>query len=77
MDEDADLQLETSIKYYTAGSAFAMYTDDQAGTLVPGKSADFCILDIDPWAQGLDTLRKAQRGVAETWVAGERVFKKE
>lgn len=54
-----------------------MYTDDQTGTLAPGKSADFCILDIDPWAQGLDTLRKAQRGVAETWVAGERVFKKE
>lgn len=54
-----------------------MRTDEYAGTLAPGKSADFCILDIDPWAQGLDSLRKAQKGVAETWVAGERVFKKD
>lgn len=38
-----------------------------------GKSADFCVLSINPW-EGLDSLRKAQEAVEETWVAGERVW---
>lgn len=53
-----------------------MCVDEQTGSLKPGKSADFCVLDIDPWAQGLDSLRKAQKGVRETWVAGNKVWTK-
>ncbi|GMK54521.1 hypothetical protein CspeluHIS016_0111070 [Cutaneotrichosporon spelunceum] len=70
------VSLETAVRYYTAGGAYSMRAEDEVGTLEPGKSADFAVLDIDPF-DGLDSLRKAQKGVAETWVAGQRVWVKE
>lgn len=53
-----------------------MRAEDSVGTLEPGKSADFCVLSIDPWG-GLESLRKAQEAVSETWVGGERVWSRE
>jgi predicted amidohydrolase YtcJ len=70
------VSLETAVRYYTAGGAYSMRADKEVGTLEPGKSADFAVLDIDPFDGRLDSLRKAQQGVAQTWVAGERVFAK-
>ncbi|CAK9786725.1 amidohydrolase family protein [Cutaneotrichosporon oleaginosum] len=71
------VSLETAVRYYTAGGAYSMRADKEVGTLEPGKSADFAVLDIDPFDGRLDSLRKAQQGVAQTWVAGERVWAKE
>ncbi|BEI88020.1 uncharacterized protein CcaverHIS019_0107380 [Cutaneotrichosporon cavernicola] len=70
------VSLETAVRYYTAGGAYSMRADKEIGTLEPGKSADFAVLAIDPFDGRLDSLRKAQKGVAETWVAGQKVWTK-
>ena len=70
------LKLETAIRYYTAGSAYSFRAAKERGTLEPGKAADFCVLSIDPFEQGVETLRRAQEGVLETWVNGRRVWEK-
>jgi predicted amidohydrolase YtcJ len=70
------LELETAIRYYTVGSAYSFRAADTRGTLEAGKTADFCVLSIDPFAQGVETLRRAQEGVLETWVNGKQVWKK-
>lgn len=51
-----------------------MRAEKEIGTLEPGKSADFCVLSIDPFGGKLESLRKAQEAINETWVAGERVW---
>ncbi|WOO81782.1 Putative amidohydrolase YtcJ [Vanrija pseudolonga] len=61
--------LDKSIRYYTAGCAQSVRQDD-VGTLEPGKQADFCVLDVDPFRDGIEALRQAQAAVTETWVAG-------
>ena len=68
--------LEKAIQNYTLGSAYSCQSSDYCGSLEPGKSADFCILEIDPFKNGLETLREAQEGVRETWLCGERVWSK-
>jgi len=68
------LPLDDSIRYYTAGTAWSIWADDKYGTLEPGKSADFCVLSIDPFKDGLETLKEAQKGVTETWLGGEKVW---
>jgi len=70
------LKLEAAIRYYTAGSAYSIRAAKERGTLEPGKTADFCVLSIDPFAQGVETMRRAQQGVLETWVNGERVWQR-
>lgn len=68
------ISLQDSIRFHTAGSAYSMRSTT-TGSLAPGMSADFCVIDIDPF-QSLESLRDAQRCVTETWVAGEKVFSK-
>jgi predicted amidohydrolase YtcJ len=72
--ERFSLKLGTAIRFYTAGSAYSTRGENTYGTLEPGKSADFCVLSIDPFAQGLETLREAQQAVTQTWIGGERVW---
>ncbi|WP_125614589.1 amidohydrolase family protein [Specibacter cremeus] len=50
----------------------AMVERDAGGSLTPGKSADFVILDSDPFARDENTLARTR--VLETWFAGSRVF---
>ncbi|KAJ9111109.1 hypothetical protein QFC19_001308 [Naganishia cerealis] len=68
--------LDVAIRNYTVGSAYACQSDEYCGTLQAGKSADFCILDIDPFRDGVDTLREAQTAVVQTWLNGEILFQK-
>ncbi|WWD19989.1 hypothetical protein CI109_104462 [Kwoniella shandongensis] len=72
-----NLKLQTAIRYYTSGSAYSMQSSDRKGTLAVGKDADFCVLSIDPFANGVETLREAQQGVLETWLAGKSVWKRQ
>ncbi len=39
--------LEEAIRYYTAGSAYAEFMENEKGTLAPGKLADFLVLERD------------------------------
>ncbi|WVQ68311.1 uncharacterized protein L199_006518 [Kwoniella botswanensis] len=68
------VSLETGIRYYTAGAAFSSRCEQGYGRLKRGMKADFCILSIDPFLEGVQTLREAQEGVKQTWIAGVKVF---
>lgn len=70
------VKLPKAIQNYTLGSAYAAHADHLYGTLEPGKSADFCVLEIDPFKNGLETLRAAQDAVVETYLEGKLVYKK-
>ncbi|BGP32214.1 hypothetical protein JCM10296v2_003994 [Rhodotorula toruloides] len=58
----------------TRGAAHSCHADAEVGVLAPGRSADFAVLSIDPFKDGVDCLAKAQDAVVETWVAGKKVF---
>jgi hypothetical protein len=53
------IDVETALRAYTTGSAYANFVDDERGALTPGYLADFAlmsqnILDLEPAAL-LDT----------------------
>jgi imidazolonepropionase len=59
----------------TLNPAWVLGLQDRAGSLVPGRAADFVVLDAaDP---AMIAYRPGHKPVAETWVAGERVFQTE
>ncbi|KAM0754950.1 amidohydrolase 3 [Meredithblackwellia eburnea MCA 4105] len=68
------LPLDLAIIGATAGGAHSCHNDKIAGSLQKGLWADFCVLSIDPFKDGVQTLAKAQESVKETWVQGVKVF---
>jgi predicted amidohydrolase YtcJ len=68
------ISVAEAIHAYTLGGARAMGTDDVTGSLEPGKSADFVVLDRDPLATPADRL--AETTVAQTWFAGRKVYQR-
>lgn len=59
----------------TRGAAHSCHADHEVGSLGVGMSADFAVLDIDPFGvEGVDVLARAQEAVVQTWVAGRKVF---
>ncbi|MGH8960820.1 MAG: amidohydrolase [Jatrophihabitantaceae bacterium] len=69
------ITLAEAIAAFTINSARAMGLDDVTGSLVPGKSADFLVLDRDPFTVEPDTL--IQTRVLETVFAGRTVFSRD
>lgn len=63
---------EEALEVFTINSARAMGLDDETGSLEPGKSADFVILDRDAVGGSPDEIIDAR--VLETWFAGRRVY---
>ena len=59
---------------YSLGPALAMGTADVTGSLTPGKSADFVVLDRDPFAIAVDELGTTT--AQSTWFAGRRVYQR-
>ena len=59
---------------FTIGAAYAGFAETRFGRLAPGMRADFIILDRDPLLASPSELRNIV--VLETWVGGERVYKK-
>ncbi|TCO59876.1 amidohydrolase [Actinocrispum wychmicini] len=64
------ITLPEAIEVFTLGSARACGLDDVTGSLTPGKSADFIVLDQDPF----HTHDLAATTVTQTWFAGRKVF---
>ncbi len=66
------ITLAEAIDAFTLAAARAMGLGDVTGSLVPGKSADFVVLDRDPFETDPSALVKTK--VTETWFAGHRVY---
>jgi hypothetical protein len=66
------ITLAEAIEAFTLGGARACGLDDVTGALIPGRSADFAVLDRDPFR----TADVAATQVVETWFAGRRVFRR-
>ena len=61
-----------AIEVFTLGGARACGLDDVTGMLTPGRSADFVVLDRDPFR----TAEIAGTQVVETWFAGRQVYRR-
>lgn len=69
------ITLDEAITAFTLSGAEAMGLASETGSLEVGKSADFVLLDRDPFAHPANELVRTT--VAETWFAGRRVFLRE
>lgn len=63
---------DEAIRCVTSASADAMGLGDVTGRIRVGNSADFVVLDRDPFHVSVDEL--ADTRARETWFAGERVY---
>ncbi|WP_410662183.1 amidohydrolase [Amycolatopsis sp. lyj-84] len=66
------ITLAEAVEVFTLAAARAMGLGDVTGSLVPGKSADFVVLDRDPFQTDPSALVKTK--VTQTWFAGHRVY---
>ena len=60
---------------FTLGAAYAGQQEGKVGTLLPGRWADFILVDRDIFEVAADAIWETR--VSETWVAGKRVFRAE
>ncbi|MDK2383514.1 MAG: amidohydrolase family protein, partial [Candidatus Korarchaeota archaeon] len=67
------LGLEESLHYYTMGSAYLVFEEERLGSLVPGKLADYIVVDRDPLVMEPPEIRGVK--VLETVVGGEIVYR--
>jgi len=68
------LTLDEAIAVYTTASAKEMGLGAVTGSLEVGKSADFIVLDRDPW--NIPVTDIGDTVVLQTWFAGEKVFQR-
>jgi predicted amidohydrolase YtcJ len=69
------ITLPQALRAYTAGNAYAVFAEQQWGTLAPGMLADLVVLDRDLFALPAESLATAR--VQYTVVAGRVVFRRE
>jgi predicted amidohydrolase YtcJ len=69
VNEQYALPLASAVTAATAGAAYSCRTDQWRGSLKPGYTADFVVLDFD-WNP--DTLLQGR--VLQTWFGGRKVF---
>jgi hypothetical protein len=67
------VDLETSIRAYTTGGAFANFAEADRGSIVPGRYADLVVLDRDLF--GLEPGQILDARVTHTLVGGEVVYR--
>lgn len=75
LNEDQAIALDDAVRAYSINVAKALGIDDFTGSLVRGKSADFVVLDRDPFSVPIAKVAGTQ--TEQTWFAGERVFARE
>jgi predicted amidohydrolase YtcJ len=61
-----------ALKAYTTGAAYAAFAEGRFGSLEPGNSADFLIVETDIMLASPREIRKMQ--VEQTWLNGRPVF---
>lgn len=71
---DQGLTVNEAFAAFTTGAAYAGFAEDKAGSLTPGKWADFILVDRDVFQVPPTDLWRV--GVNETWLAGKRVFRR-
>lgn len=64
--------LAEAVRIYTTACAEAMGIEDIAGSLAPGKSADFVVLSDNPYKIDIDLVRFIT--ARQTWFAGTKVY---
>jgi predicted amidohydrolase YtcJ len=64
--------VDRAIKAYTAGSAYAAFSDSKVGTLEKGKEADLAVLSQDLFTVPAESIAKTR--VVTTMVAGKVVY---
>ncbi len=69
------LSREQAIRFYTRNNAYILFQDDKAGSLEPGKLADFIVLDRDLLTCPAGQIQDTQ--VLKTYLGGKLVFSRE
>ena len=69
------LSLADALRSFTSFGAYASFEEREKGVIAPGYRADFTVLTADPFAA--DAMRIHSISVAETYLAGKRIFKNE
>ena len=64
--------MEEAIRAFTSGGAYASFSEDRRGRLLPGFSADFCVIDRDVTSLKTEALNEAK--VLMTFVDGKKVY---
>ncbi len=66
------ISVETAVRAYTSGSAYAAQAEGRVGSLEVGKLADLAVLSQDIFTVPGDTIAKTK--VTMTWVGGKLVY---
>ena len=67
------ISLEEALHFYTYGSSYLLFEEENLGSLSSGKIADFIVLDKDPFKVSLEELKNIK--VLMTFVGGELKYK--
>ncbi|MFC2953639.1 amidohydrolase [Marinicaulis aureus] len=76
LNQDQAISIYDAVDAYTINAAKALKQDDIAGSLEPGKKADFIILDQDIFdlTENGKAADISETNVLETWFGGEKVY---
>jgi predicted amidohydrolase YtcJ len=72
LGKDQRLAVDRAIKAVTIDAAYAMFLENNVGSLEPGKWADLVVLERNPLVTNADKIGDIK--VLETWLGGKRVF---
>jgi predicted amidohydrolase YtcJ len=70
------LTMVQALDAFTRGAAYAGFAEDRIGQLLPGRHADFIVIDRDIMAER-NQRRVRDTQVLETWVGGAKVWERE
>lgn len=67
------ISVEDALRAYTAGCAYAGFTEDRSGTLAPGKWADFVVFSEN--LLKVDPINLPKVKVLQTTIGGKTAYK--